>query len=810
MKKLILFVVIFLGHQLNHISQIEFKIESPASIAGSFGFSTTADPGISPAGWTATADLNDTANAVLDTLIFVEDGTTGTNPQGNPISQEGCNPLINDLTGKIAVVWRNSCQFGYKILNAQNAGATAVIIINREPGLVNMAPGDSGAFCTIPAVMVEYADGLTIANAMANGPVVAFMGTRYFAKNLSINQADIIRPRAAATPLLYAQNSSEYEVQVGSWVVNNGTDSSDAILNATINYGGTTLYNQSTNSVALGSGDSIYFTLPTFSQASYNTGIYNITYSVDTTGDGFQSDNLVSQNFHITNNTKFSNVPLDSNENMVLDPFYRPSGATGSVSFCTAFQDSNASRLDAHGVNFAATATVGGLTGRFFAVYAYEWGDVFADLDDPAAGISNLNIIGYGDYTYQSDLDKQEIYVPFGQNNSPLPFPLVDNQRYLFCVNTFDTDVYIGFNNSIDYNQNVNNIYKQPIDALENNGFWTINSFGTNLTAGITVEMECKNLVSITDSFCGVYNFNGTILSSPGTYYDTLTSIQGCDSIITLNLTNNVVYGTDYIAACNSYTWIDGNTYTSSNTAVWTLQNSAGCDSIVTLDLTIVNIVGVDSISTCNSYTWIDGNTYTSSNDSATYTLQTSAGCDSVVTLNLIINSLPNPDFSSNVSSFTSAPFVVEFSNTTPNISDYNFTWDFGDDSTLQSNNSIVFHEYQYNGLYDVMLIAENILTGCVDTMLKTDNIYCAGGPNLSIIEVSNNINVFPNPTNENINISVNNFNGNIQTEVYDLIGNRLQISNETTISLRDYARGIYLLKVAYGDRVEEVKVIKQ
>ena len=49
----------------------------------------------------------------------------------------------------------------------------------------------------------------------------------------------------------------------------------------------------------------------------------------------------------------------------------------------------------------------------------------------------------------------------------------------------------------------------------------------------------------------------------------------------------------------------------------------------------------------------------------------------------------------------------------------------------------------------------------------------------------------------------------NIQTEVYDLIGNRLQATNETIISLRDYAREIYLLKVAYGDRVEEVKVIK-
>tara|TARA_B100000768_G_scaffold156112_1_gene153517 strand:- start:368 stop:1516 length:1149 start_codon:yes stop_codon:yes gene_type:complete len=69
---------------------------------------------------------------------------------------------------------------------------------------------------------------------------------------------------------------------------------------------------------------------------------------------------------------------------------------------------------------------------------------------------------------------------------------------------------------------------------------------------------------------------------------------------------------------------------------------------------------------------------------------------------------------------------------------------------------------------------------------------------------------IYPNPTKEDVKIKINNFNGNIQTEVYDLIGNRLQTINETSISLQDYARGIYLLKVAYGDRVEEVKVIKE
>ena len=71
-------------------------------------------------------------------------------------------------------------------------------------------------------------------------------------------------------------------------------------------------------------------------------------------------------------------------------------------------------------------------------------------------------------------------------------------------------------------------------------------------------------------------------------------------------------------------------------------------------------------------------------------------------------------------------------------------------------------------------------------------------------------IKTFPNPTKENITISVNNFNGNIQTEVYDLIGNRLQTTNETTISLSDYAIGIYILKVAYGNKLQEVKVTKQ
>ena len=57
------------------------------------------------------------------------------------------------------------------------AGAIGVIIINREPGLINMSPGDSGALCIIPAFFIDYYDGVAIYNAMQSGSVTAFMGT---------------------------------------------------------------------------------------------------------------------------------------------------------------------------------------------------------------------------------------------------------------------------------------------------------------------------------------------------------------------------------------------------------------------------------------------------------------------------------------------------------------------------------------------------------------------------------------------------------------------------------------------------------
>ena len=73
-------------------------------------------------------------------------------------------------------------------------------------------------------------------------------------------------------------------------------------------------------------------------------------------------------------------------------------------------------------------------------------------------------------------------------------------------------------------------------------------------------------------------------------------------------------------------------------------EDAHGCWQVDTLHLTINhNTEGIDEQVACETFTWIDGNTYTASTNTPTVTLTNAAGCDSIVTLHLTINSSPEP-----------------------------------------------------------------------------------------------------------------------------------------------------------------------
>ncbi len=69
------------------------------------------------------------------------------------------------LTGMIPLIARGTCTFHDKILNAQNAGAIAVVVRNSVAGDPIIMGGDATGL-TIPAVMISMADGLAIKAAL--------------------------------------------------------------------------------------------------------------------------------------------------------------------------------------------------------------------------------------------------------------------------------------------------------------------------------------------------------------------------------------------------------------------------------------------------------------------------------------------------------------------------------------------------------------------------------------------------------------------------------------------------------------------
>lgn len=123
------------------LSAPQFTINSPSVIAGSI---TPTSAGFGP---------SIPLEGISRSVVLTNDGN-GTDPT------DACEPLINgiELNGNIALVRRGGCNFTVKSINAQNAGAVAVVIANNVP--TNL-PGLGGnePLVNIPTVGIEQALG---------------------------------------------------------------------------------------------------------------------------------------------------------------------------------------------------------------------------------------------------------------------------------------------------------------------------------------------------------------------------------------------------------------------------------------------------------------------------------------------------------------------------------------------------------------------------------------------------------------------------------------------------------------------------
>ena len=177
--------------------------------------------------------------------------------------------------------------------------------------------------------------------------------------------------------------------------------------------------------------------------------------------------------------------------------------------------------------------------------------------------------------------------------------------------------------------------------ASNNTATFTLtNAEGCDSVITLNLTINVNSSAEYTETACDSYIWNGAQYIESGDYTYNYTDVNGCASTDILHLTVNAsAIDTVEETACDEYKWVDGTeeSYTTSGVYTYNYSTTEGCNGTTYLLLTVTNSTNSnESVAACDSYTW-NGETYT---ESGVYTFNTTnaAGCDSTATLNLTIN----------------------------------------------------------------------------------------------------------------------------------------------------------------------------
>ena len=169
---------------------------------------------------------------------------------------------------------------------------------------------------------------------------------------------------------------------------------------------------------------------------------------------------------------------------------------------------------------------------------------------------------------------------------------------------------------------------------------------GCTVTSTITVNEQPPIVLQNPQSLCGnsVYQINGHFYDTDGTYLDTMQSIAGCDSVIITQLETHDEYLVENpISLCFGESFhINAHQYNVSGSFYDTLQTITGCDSIVHTQLVVKDSYLLShSLKICEGESLvINGHSYHTDGLYAD-TMSGVNGCDSIVHTQLTVLPLP-------------------------------------------------------------------------------------------------------------------------------------------------------------------------
>jgi hypothetical protein len=467
-------------------AQVACDVVTPGGLQGSYAH-TWAEPG--PGSW-------DTPNLLIPGMR-VEGPLVRAFSLGEADSL-GCGPLANaaEVAGKVAVLYRGTCDYALKAKYCQDAGAVGVVIINNEEGAPQeMGAGPIGPQVHIPVFQISLVDGTAWMEALGQGTALSvLLGNKdgYYAHDAGIRKKGVVMPPSLGHPQALAANPGEYEVRVGATVHNYGSEPLEAIvLRATVLQAGAYLYDESSSPFALQPGDSLFVELEPFVQDVFQ-GRYQLAYAVAAAAaDAHDLDNFFIVPFEFGD--LYTMAPVESVTGHPLSTIgLQPATPNGEYESCVPFRDANASRVAITGVDRYISVTEPlVLAGDMVATRVYEWQDGFSGLSDPGFGFAALTLVHEQFHLLEADQGQAQVQLDFDE-----PLLLTDGVRYLVCTATGNPEVFFGYNETVHHLAN-ESVYDQPTGAMRNGATWFVGftgrpteALGVRMADAATIGMD--------------------------------------------------------------------------------------------------------------------------------------------------------------------------------------------------------------------------------------------------------------------------------------------------------------------------------
>ena len=340
---------------------------------------------------------------------------------------------------------------------------------------------------------------------------------------------------------------------------------------------------------------------------------------------------------------------------------------------------------------------------------------------------------------------------------------------------------------------------------------------GCDSVVYLTVEEAEYNSKTYNVSLCATeytWPSNGRTYYETGTFYDTLSFPNACDSTLVLNLELRPSYDIEvHETSCDSYRWKNDAynvdmTFNESTVYTHHYVNAYGCDSQATLYLTIddhneVSFTVTDE-ENCDSYFWDPQGheiLYTDHEDleynmSGTYhrTYKNIYDCDSLVTMNVQFEYTPHPTEIYPMDATNSAPhWVITATEFQINSYDFNLwdnnpnchwdsvTWNFTKpvDWLLEpfGTNNQCCKMYVLSWVEDTIWLEAHAFNRCAPQEGVTQRYWFLS----SFIGIDENspstgletidFDVIPNPNNGKMQLNLEHLTGKVDIKVYDMRG---------------------------------------